>query len=107
MPDEKKQEIIITPELNEYIGELRKEVKKARQERDELKKQLGVKPPPDIRTLSQKDYAKAKAEMRRNLVRQEQEQKNAVILANLTNVDVRELSPDEYRQLQKKLARRG
>lgn len=101
MPNE-KHEIVISSEVQDYISELRQEVKKARKERDELKRQLETKPsPPDVRELSKQDYRKAKAEYMRNLIRQEQEQKNAAILANLTGVDVRKLSPEEYRQLEK------
>ena len=107
MPNEKR-EIVVSPELQEYISELRQEVKKARKERDELKHQLEAKPSPiDVRDLSKQDYRKAKAEAMRNIIKQERERGDATILTNLTGVDVRKMTPEEYHTLQKKLARRG
>lgn len=110
-PQDKTEELDFTklsPGMQGYINELRDTARKARTERDELKRQLEANPPlPDVRTLSKKEYRRTRAEAMNNIIRQEREQRDATILTNLTNVDVQKMSPEEYRQLKNKLARRG
>ena len=110
-PQDKAEELDFTklsPGMQGYITELRQEVKKARKERDELKRQLEAKPPPpDVHNLSKRDYKKAKAEAMRNLVHQERERKDAAILSNITGLDAKKMTSDELRQFERKFRQRG
>ncbi len=98
----------LDPGMKEFISELQQEVKKAKAESADLKRILEAKPsPPNVRNLSRRDYTKAKTEVMRTIIRQERERRDATILTNLTNVDVRKMSPEQYKELEKKLSRRS
>ena len=110
-PRDKTEELDFTklsPGMQGYIIELRDTARKAKAERDELKRQLEAKPSlPDVRTLSKKEYRRTRAEAMSNIIRQERARRDATILTNLTGVKVQKMTPEEYRQVKNKLARRG
>ena len=112
MPSERDGEELdltkLSPGMQGYVNELRDSARKAKAERDELKRQLEAKPSlSDVRRMSKPEYRRTRAEAMQNILRQERERRDATILTNLTGVDVQKMTPDEYRQLKNKLARRG
>ncbi len=110
----------MTPDEADYIRELRgallearKASKEAMLERDAYRRRVEalVKPPVikpvDTRVLSPADYARNKSDGVRTIMRAERERKESTMLPDLTGLDVRTMSKEDYRALKNKLLRRG
>ncbi len=107
-----------TEELREALKEARRIARQAELEtsvfqrqakyyKDELEKHKGPPPAPDVRSLSNEDYRRAKSDAMRAIMRQERARKEAATLPDLKGVDVKKMSREEYAMLKAKLIRRG
>ncbi len=105
-------------ELRQALAEARRVARQAELEKEVFQRQAaefkakvkefqGPPAPPTVRTLSRKDYARAKSDAMRDMMRAEHARKEAATLPKLDGINVKDMTPEQYREFKRRLTRRG